>query len=145
TYDMNVTDYDNNNNQRAEHKDGSVHTKPELNFDYDYDYAFSSHSIGTSYTFNNDKLRYTLVASVQPTLLKGSAFSQSESAVIDRKNFNVVPIASFEYKFSRQSSLTANYSGRASEPGVNQVLPFEVSTSRTSTTIGNPNIDQVFT
>src|SRR5690606_4981652 len=89
------------NNQRREHKDGSVNTKPELNFDYDYDYAFSSHRIGTSYTFNNDKLRYTLGASVQPTLLKGSAFSQSESAVIDRKNFNVVPIASFEYKFSR--------------------------------------------
>lgn len=145
TYDMNVTDYDNNNNQRAEHKDGSVNTKPELNFDYDYDYAFSSHRIGTSYTFNNDKLRYTLGASVQPTLLKGSAFSQSESAVIDRKNFNVVPIASFEYKFSRQSNLTANYSGRASEPGVNQVLPFEVSTSRTSTTIGNPDLDPEFT
>jgi hypothetical protein len=145
TYDLNVTDYDNSNSQYAENEDGSANLKDALNFNYDYDYAFTSHRVGTSYTYRNDKVRYTLGASVEPTLLKGSAFSQTESAEIDRSNFNIIPIASFEYKFSRQSNITANYTGRASEPGVNQILPYEVSTSRTSTTVGNPNLDPEFT
>lgn len=146
TYDFNINDYDNQDSQRAIDESGSPINPAglNLNFDYDYDYAFTTHRAGASYMFENEKIKYSVGASVQPTSLRGDAFSATESAVIDRSNFNFIPIARFEYRFSRQSNITINYSGRATEPTVTQILPFEVSTNRTLTTIGNPNLDPEF-
>ncbi len=144
TYDYNTNDYDNSDKQNAFGQNGIGITDPRLNYAYDYEYGFTTHKIGASYMFENEKLKYSLGAAVQPSLLKGNAYSSTESAVIDRSNFNVIPVARFEYKFSRQSNLTFNYSGRSAEPGVSQILPFEVSTNRTSTVIGNANLDPEF-
>src|SRR5690606_29534104 len=83
-------------------------------------------------------------AAVQPTALSGSAYNASKTAVIDRKNFNIILIARFEYKFSRQSNITFNYLALAYEPVVSQLIPFEVCTNPTSTTIGNPSLDPEF-
>lgn len=144
SYDYNTNDYDNQDKQNAFNKVGAALTDPQLNYSYDYDYGFTTHKFGASYIFENDKVKYSVGAAVQPSLLKGNAYSSAESAVIDRSNFNIIPIARFEYKFSRQSNLTFNYSGRSSEPGISQILPFEVSTNRTNTTIGNPNLNPEF-
>ncbi|MBE8722924.1 outer membrane beta-barrel protein [Sphingobacterium pedocola] len=144
SYDLNTNDYDNSNHQRGVDEEGNPLTTPGLNYAYDYDYKFTTHRVGASYMFESDKIKYSLGASVQPSQLKGDAFSATETARIDRSNFNVIPIARFEYKFSRQSNLTLNYSGRSSEPGVSQILPFEVSTNRTNITIGNPELDPEF-
>ena len=144
TYDFNTNDYDNFNRQEAKDRNGNPLASDVLNYSYDYDYAFNTHKIGASYMYENEKVKYTLGAAVQPSTLKGNAFSATESAEINRSNFNVMPIARFEYKFSRQSNLTFNYSGRSTEPGVSQILPFEVSTNRTNITIGNPNLDPEF-
>lgn len=150
TYDFNINDYDNYDRQNGFDRDGNpINNAPGnsnvvLNYSYDYDYAFTSHRVGANYSYDNEKVKYSVGAAVQPTMLSGNAYSASESALIDRKNFNIIPIARFEYRFSRQSNITFNYSAQASEPGVSQVLPFEVSTNRTSTTIGNPNLDPEF-
>src|SRR5690606_23516484 len=149
TYDFNINDYDNFDRQNGFDRDGNpiangAVNAAVLNYSYDYDYASTSHRVRANYAYDNDKIKYSIGAAVQPTVLSGNAYNASESAVIDRKNFNIIPIARFEYKFSRQSNITFNYSARASEPGVSQILPFEVSTNRTSTTIGNPNLDPEF-
>src|SRR5690606_11938257 len=149
TYDFNVNKYDNFDRQSGFDRNGNpidntLDNAAVLNYAYDYDYAFNSHRVGANYSYDKDKIKYSIGAAVQPTVLSGNAYSSSESAVIDRKNFNIIPIARFEYRFSRQSNITFNYSARASEPGVSQILPFEVSTNRTSTTIGNPNLDPEF-
>lgn len=149
TYDFNVNKYDNFDRQSGFDRDGNpidntLDNAAVLNYAYDYDYAFNSHRVGVNYAYDKDKIKYSIGAAVQPTVLSGSAYSASESAVISRNNLNIIPIARFEYRFSRQSNITFNYSARASEPGVSQILPFEVSTNRTSTTIGNPNLDPEF-
>lgn len=144
TYDFNVNDYDNKDNQNAYDESGNSITSGVLNYDYNYDYSFTTHRVGASYMFENDKIKYSLGASVQPSALKGNASSMTQETLIDRMNFNFIPIARFEYKFSRQSNLSLNYSGRATEPTVTQILPYEVSTNRTLTTIGNPNLDPEF-
>ncbi|MCI0921484.1 outer membrane beta-barrel protein [Sphingobacterium rhinopitheci] len=143
-YDYNTNDYDNYDKQIGLDKQGNSLNDPQLNYSYDYDYGFTTHRVGASFIFENDKLKYSFGAAVQPSILKGNAYSATESAVIDRTNFNIIPIARFEYKFSRQSNVSFNYSGRSSEPGVSQILPFEVSTNRTNTTIGNPNLNPEF-
>lgn len=144
SYDFNANDYDNNDKQSAFNEDGSTLQGEKLNFDYDYDYGFTTHRFGASYMFENEKVKYSLGAAVQPSSLKGTARSSENIVDIDRSNFNIVPIARFEYKFSRQSNITFNYSGRSTEPGISQILPFEVSTNRTTTTLGNPNLDPEF-
>lgn len=145
SYDFNTNKYDNYDRQNAYDKSDHPLNDPSLNFSYDYDYGFTTHKVGASYMYDNDKIKYSIGAAVQPSLLRGNAYSAGkDDAVIDRSNFNFIPIARFEYKFSRQSNLTFNYSGRSSEPGVSQILPFEVSTNRTNTTIGNANLEPEF-
>ena len=145
TYDVNTNDYDNKDYQDAFDREGDpLSSGSILNYAYDYDYAFTTHRAGASYMYEGEKVRYTLGASVQPSTLRGNAFSTTETAEINRNNFNFIPIARFEYRFSRQSNITVNYSGRATEPSVTQILPFEVSTNRTLTTIGNPELDPEF-
>ena len=143
-YDYNTNDYDNRDEQNEKDENGNTISNPLLNYNYNYDYGFSTHRIGASYMFENEKVKYSLGAAVQPSVLKGTAKSLTDAVDIDRSNFNVIPIARFEYKFSRQSNITFNYSGRSSEPGISQIIPFEVRTNRTSTTIGNANLDPEF-
>jgi hypothetical protein len=143
-YDYNTNDYDNEDKQNQTDANGNTIPNPQLNYNYNYDYGFSTHRIGASYMFENEKIKYSLGAAVQPSTLKGTAKSLNDAVDIDRSNLNIIPIARFEYKFSRQSNITFNYSGRSSEPGISQIIPFEVSTNRTSTTIGNANLDPEF-
>ncbi|MCL7988360.1 TonB-dependent receptor family protein [Sphingobacterium sp. lm-10] len=144
TYDYNISDYDNFDRQRAiDREENPIDGLPGSNYNYDYDYSFTTHRAGASYMFENDKIKYSFGAAVQPSLLRGDAFSMNDAAVINRTNFNFVPIARFEYKFSRQSNITMSYSGRATEPTVTQILPFEV-TRNLMTTTGNPNLDPEF-
>lgn len=144
SYDFNTNDYDNYDRQNTKDSIGNIVNIIGLNYNYEFDYGFTTHKIGASYIFENDKMKYSFGAAVQPSLLKGNASSGTESAVINRSNFNIIPIARFEYKFSRQSNITFNYSGRSSEPGVSQILPFEKSTDETSTIVGNPNLNPEF-
>ncbi|WP_166332803.1 TonB-dependent receptor [Sphingobacterium chungjuense] len=144
TYDYNISDYDNTDRQRAlDRVDSPIDGLPGSNYSYNYDYSFTTHRAGASYMFENDKIKYSIGAAVQPSLLRGDAFSANDEAVINRTNLNFVPIARFEYKFSKQSNLSMSYSGRATEPTVTQILPFEVTRNLMSTT-GNPNLDPEF-
>jgi hypothetical protein len=143
TYDWNNNDYDNHNKQDLLASEGSS-ASGILNYNYDYDYAFTTHRVGASYMYDGEKFKYSLGASLQPSTLKGDAFNGSTTELINRKNLNFIPIARFEYKFSRQSNITLQYSGRSNEPSVTQILPFEVSTSETYTTMGNPELDPEF-
>lgn len=144
TYDYNTNVYDNRNYQEGFDRNGIPNTDPELNFDYNYDYSFTSHRVGASYMFEHGNIKYSVGGSAQPTLLRGDAFSIDDYAPIDRRNFNFIPIARFEYRFSRQSNITAQYSGEATEPSLTQILPFPVSTNRTLVTFGNPELDPEF-
>ncbi len=144
TYDYNISDYDNTDRQRAVDRDNNpIDGLPGSNYSYAYDYSFTTHRAGASYMFENDKIKYSVGAALQPSLLRGDAFSANDEAVINRTNLNFVPIARFEYKFSRQSNISMSYSGRATEPTVTQILPFEV-TRNLMTTTGNPNLDPEF-
>ncbi|MNY72451.1 hypothetical protein D3C86_2110130 [compost metagenome] len=84
--------------------------------------------MGANYSFNNDKVKYSIGAAVQPSQLRGDAYSSAIHEPIHRNAFNIMPIARFEYKFSRQSNLSINYSGSSTEPTVSQILPFDIST-----------------
>lgn len=146
-YDFNKNNYDNKQYQDAYDADGGVLPNTAerlLNYHYDQDYSFTTHRIGASYAFENEKVKYSIGAAVQPSKMLGDASSDDESAIIDRTNLNWMPIARFEYKFSRQKNISVNYSGQSSEPTLNQVLPFAVGNSSTNITFGNPALNPEF-
>lgn len=145
TYDFNKNKYDNYSKQEGFDKDGNLISEdPKLNFDYNYDYSFSTHKVGANYLYNGDKITYSIGAAAQPSQLRGDAISSGLVVPIHRNNMNWMPIARFEYKFSRQSNISVNYSGTPNEPSVTQILPFDMSTNRTSIVIGNANLNPEF-
>ncbi|MBE8714184.1 outer membrane beta-barrel protein [Sphingobacterium hungaricum] len=144
SYDYNVNTYDNNNFQEAFNADESPLTDPDYNFDYQYDYSFSTHRFGSSFSFNNDKIKYSVGASVQPSILEGTIFGNSVNNEIHRTAFNFIPIARFEYKFSRQSNISVNYSGQATEPSVTQIQPFTDYSNPNFPISGNPDLNAEF-
>lgn len=147
TYDFNTNAYDNRRYQDAFDEDGNTYPNDDVsivNYHYDQDFSFSTHRIGANYAFENDKVKYSVGAAVQPSLLQGWASSDQDRTDIERKNFNVVPIARFEYKFSRQKNISIHYSGRSNEPSVDQILPYVVSLNETNKTYGNPNLNPEF-
>ncbi|WP_454881905.1 outer membrane beta-barrel protein [Sphingobacterium detergens] len=145
TYDFNKNKYDNSNRQEGRNMAGElIANDPKLNFDYNYDYSFSTHKVGANYLYNGDKITYSIGAAAQPSQLRGDAISSGLIVPIHRNNMNWMPIARFEYKFSRQSNISVNYSGTPNEPSVTQILPFDMSTNRTSIVIGNANLNPEF-
>ncbi|MGO1786946.1 MAG: outer membrane beta-barrel protein, partial [Sphingobacterium sp.] len=147
SYDFNENAYDNKRYQDAFDEQGNTYPNDDvsvINYHYNQDYSFITHRIGANYAFENDKLKYSIGAAVQPSRLHGWASSDQETTDINRKNFNVIPIARFEYKFSRQKNISINYSGGTNEPTVDQILPYEVSLNETNKTFGNPNLNPEF-
>lgn len=146
-YDFDKNVYDNKRYQDAFDADGNTYPNDEIstvNYHYDQDFSFTTHRIGANYAFENDQVKYSLGAAVQPSLLDGWASSDHEETAIHRRNFNVIPIARFEYKFSRQKNISINYSGGSNEPSVDQILPYVVSLNETNKTYGNPNLNPEF-
>lgn len=146
-YDFNKNNYDNKQNQDAFDEEGNALPNLDdriLNYHYNQDYSFTTHRVGANYAFENDKVKYSIGAAVQPSLLKGTTSSSDDNAIIDRSNLNWMPIARFEYKFSRQKNLSVNYSGSSTEPNINQILPYAVGNSSTNVVYGNPNLNPEF-
>ena len=144
SYDYNVNTYDNNRSQDAFNADGSILDDSRYIFNRMYDYSFSTHRFGANYNYNNDKVRYAVGLSAQPTILDGDALVDGNAVDIRRNGFNLIPIARFEYKFSRQKNLQINYSGRANEPSITQIQPFTDNSNPTNIITGNPDLDAEF-
>lgn len=144
SYDYNFNTYDNNRQQTAFNEDGSVLEEDQYNFERMYDYSFVTHRLGANYNFDNDKIKYSIGASVQPNLLNGEAFVDGNHIDIRRRGLNFVPIARFEYQFSRQKNIRLNYSGSSNEPSITQIQPFTDNSNPTSIITGNPNLDAEF-
>ncbi len=59
--------------------------------------------------------------------------------------FNVAPYLRFRYKFSKTSSLMANYRARTSQPSLTQLQPVADVSDPLNITVGNPDLKPTFT
>lgn len=144
SYNYNVNTYDNNRAQSAFGEDDEPLLEDQYNYERMYDYSFQTHRVGVNYNYNNDKIKYSVGASLQPNLLQGDAYVDGTHIDIHRNGLNFVPIARFEYQFSRQKSLRLNYSGSSREPSITQIQPFTDNSNPTYKTTGNPDLDAEF-
>ncbi|SHG13409.1 TonB-dependent receptor [Pedobacter caeni] len=111
-----------------------------------YDYSFTQGRLALNYRYGMDrmsKVRFSLGLTAVPAVLSGT--KQSLGTTTNRNSFNLIPIARFEYLWSRQHKLQLNYSGNAVEPSFDQLQPVRDVSSPLNPIIGNPDLLASFT
>ncbi len=111
-----------------------------------YDYSFTQGRIAMNYRYGLDrmsKVRFSVGLTAVPAVLSGTKASLGTST--HRNSFNLIPIARFEYLWSRQHKIQINYSGNAVEPTFDQLQPVRDVINPQNPVIGNPDLLASFT
>jgi hypothetical protein len=116
--------------------------KPNLQQSNHYNYQFITHRIRLSYQYKQQKLRYMIGLSAQPSLLKGEDLSRGNTT--SRQLFNLIPVARLVYNFSRKKTFSARYFGRSQAPGFTQLQPITDNSDLQNTVSGNPDLKPEF-
>jgi hypothetical protein len=110
-----------------------------------YDYSFTQARIALNFRYgmaNASKVRFSAGLTAVPAVLSGTKVSLGTST--NRSSFNLIPIARFEYLWSRQHRIAINYSGSAVEPTFDQIQPVRDVTNPQNPIIGNPTLKATF-
>ncbi len=110
-----------------------------------YDYSFTQGRIALNFRYgmsNTSKVRFSVGLTGVPALLSGTKISLGTTT--NRSSFNLIPIARFEYRWSRQHNVSLNYSGNAVEPTFDQIQPVRDVTNPNNPIIGNPDLLATF-
>jgi hypothetical protein len=110
-----------------------------------YDYSFTQGRIALNFRYgmsNTSKVRFSVGLTGVPALLSGTKISLGTTT--NRSSFNLIPIARFEYRWSRQQKVSLNYSGNAVEPTFDQIQPVRDVTNPNNPIIGNPDLLATF-
>jgi hypothetical protein len=110
-----------------------------------FDYSFTQARIALNYRYGIDRLskvRFSLGVTGVPAVLSGTKVSLNTTT--RRTSFNVIPIARFQYLWSRQHSIQLNYTGNAVEPTFDHIQPVRDVSNPNNTIIGNPDLKATF-
>lgn len=83
--------------------------------------------------------------SFNPQMSHSTNLTNPDKNIATRWVWNYAPFARFRYKFSKQTSLTANYSGRSSAPTMTQLQPVADTSDPMNIIKGNPELNPTFT
>lgn len=110
-----------------------------------YDYSFTQARIALNYRYglsNTSKVRFSVGITGVPAVLSGTKVSLGTTT--NRNSFNLIPIARFQYAWSRTHSIQINYSGNAKEPTFDQIQPVRDVSNPQNTIVGNPDLKVTF-
>lgn len=105
-----------------------------------YNYSFTESRIALNYSYTDKKYNFSLGVNAIPTILQGNG----SNANTHKNDFNLIPIARFQYQWSNQHQFQINYSGNPIEPNFNQIQPVKDITNPQNAIIGNPDLKQSF-
>ncbi|WP_018477785.1 outer membrane beta-barrel protein [Pontibacter roseus] len=102
---------------------------------------YLSQSVGPSYQYRNDKVRFQVSTLYQyATLNSDSEFPTDYNL---KRNFsNILPSAEYEYKFSNSRNLTVNFRSSTNVPSVEQLQEVLDISNPLQARIGNAELDQ---
>ena len=95
--------------------------------------------------FNFKKGKNILNFGTRLTSVNFKQINEYTGNVFTRNFLNWSPQASYQYKFSQQSSFRFNYNGSTTQPSVDQIQPVLVNTDPLNVVIGNPGLTPSFT
>jgi hypothetical protein len=110
-----------------------------------YDYSFTQARLALNFRYgvsNTSKFKFSLGLTAVPAVLSGTKVSLGTTT--ERSSFNLIPIARFQYQWSRQHSISLNYSGDATEPTFDQIQPVRDVSNPQNPIVGNPNLKVTF-
>ncbi|WEK20562.1 MAG: outer membrane beta-barrel protein [Candidatus Pedobacter colombiensis] len=140
---VNYNGYDNTATTRNILKDGFSNIIDSLSNIYNYSFTQGRIALNFRYGMdNNSKVRFSVGLTGVPALLSGTKISLGTTT--RRSSFNLIPIARFEYRWSRQQRVSMNYSGNAVEPTFDQIQPVRDVTNPNNPVVGNPNLLATF-
>lgn len=105
-----------------------------------YNYSFTETRLALNYLFTEKKYNFSLGVNAIPTVLEGNGANHSTH----KTNFNLIPIAKFQYTWSNQHLFQINYSGSPIEPNFNQLQPVRDVSNPQNSIIGNPDLKPSF-
>lgn len=136
--------YSNNTSEQLSfnHAADGYSDRPDSIFSSSYEYRFLTHNASAALRYVHKKLNVSVGGDIfltgwqQEDLLR--------DAMQNRSYTNYAPSATFRYNFSKQSSIHLNYSGRTSQPTLEQLQPLRQNTDPLNVSIGNPDLQQEF-
>ncbi|MFI5451183.1 outer membrane beta-barrel protein [Pedobacter sp. UC225_61] len=90
--------------------------------------------------FNYKKLKTVVSWGTKISAVNFNQFEAYSNSSYKRSFTNWMPQASYQYKFSQQSSFRMGYSGYTNQPSVEQLQPVKVNTDPLNIPLGNPNL-----
>ncbi|MGF1924520.1 MAG: TonB-dependent receptor [Bacteroidia bacterium] len=140
---INSNSYDNTATTRNVNSGGVSQVIDSLSNIYDYSFTQARIALNYRYGMNNlSKVRFSAGLTAVPALLSGTKVSLGTTT--QRNSFNLIPIARFEYLWSRQHKVSFNYTGNAVEPTFDQIQPVRDVTNPQNPVIGNPDLKATF-
>jgi len=100
---------------------------------------FTEQRIGASVRTVKKKYNYTLGATALPVVLKGYSLTK-DSAYQPQRRVNMLPIARFQYNFTRTKGLNFNYQGNVQNPSFTQLQPILDNSNPQNQSVGNPTL-----
>ena len=140
---LNYNGYDNSATTRNIEPGGLSSTIDSLSNIFKYSFTQGRAAINFRYGMSNmSKVRFSAGVTGIPAVLSGT--KQSLGTSINRTSFNIIPIARFEYLWSRQHRVSFNYNGNANEPTFDQIQPVRDVSNPNNPVVGNPNLRATF-
>ncbi len=106
-----------------------------------FDNTFDYHNGGFAFTLTEKKYSFTVGLATQLSHLKGNTIGLP---AIEKRFENILPNASFNYKFTKQTNLRVNYSTQINAPNVNQLQPVPNNTNPLNIILGNPDLKPAY-
>jgi hypothetical protein len=107
-----------------------------------YESNYNSNRAVLSYRYQNTNLNFSIGNGVQFGNL--TSINTSKNDTVSQKYVNIYPTANLTYRFTRNTTLKFNYSGRTSQPSAQQLEPIINNADPMNIQIGNPALKQTF-
>jgi hypothetical protein len=132
--------------RRTFNKDAGSGPYNMLDSIYSSDYKLNQLSNQGGAVFNLQKQKYLFNIG---TKVAGVRFKQVDElgrfSDLVRNFTNWYPQASFQYKFTKQSSLRLSYNGNTTQPNIDQIQPVRINTDPLNIQVGNAGLKPSFT
>jgi hypothetical protein len=93
---------------------------------------------GLHYRTNHTKYNFTVGASLQDASLKG--VNKTTGVAVEQQFTDLLPDASFQWKFSQYSNLNLTYNTNTQQPSVRQLQPVADVSDPLNVSLGNPDL-----
>ncbi|WP_374950538.1 outer membrane beta-barrel protein [Mucilaginibacter sp.] len=107
-----------------------------------YIFNQTSNQGGANFSYKRGQSQLRFGTNVADVRFKQEDLINGGTAKRHFTNWN--PQANFQYKFSTYSNININYSGRQTQPTIDQLQPIRVNTDPLNIVVGNPNLRPSF-